>query len=240
MTLSSIIISAAQGICDFNTKISFGRLGPDSLKSYATLEDIGNQAKLVLEEYREYQDATDVRGMLDGAVDMLVTEVWLDVLEHAAADHAVLTLTIEESIQFVLNKYERAPITLRCVEPMIMLSRLGVDVDGAVNAILADNNTKFITEVQECAATVEHYRNTVKVDCEARPLDHFKREWGVFRLPDLKLLKPNAYVRRAFRGEGLDLDPFIPAPLRQLPCISAPTVVGPAMVYRSKALQQEH
>lgn len=222
-TLRSIIITAAEEICQFNAKLTFGRLGPEGLKSSSLEEDIGNQAKLVFEETNEFRTATSLTAMLDGAIDMLVVEVWYDVLETAYHIHG---RTIEESIQIVLDKYKREPIKLRCLEPMIWLGRLGIDVERAVYLVLEDNNTKFITEVRECASTVEHHRTTRNVDCEARPVDHFQREWGVFRLPDLKMLKPLGYSMKAAEGLGLNLEQCIPQHLRKTVVWGEASVIG--------------
>lgn len=229
MTFRHYIVDAATQICEFNRKLTFGRLGPEGLATNSTMDDIRNQAILVQEERKEFDDALSVLDMVDGTIDMLVTEVWLDVLELAFHDNSK-TCTIEEAIDRVLERYETAPLNLQCVEPMLFLARLGINLQGATQAVIDDNNTKFITEVKECANTVTHYRETLSIDCEARPVDYFKKEWGVFRLPDLKMLKPNAYMSKRMAGEGLDLVKYIPANLRGTPTMTLKTIAGTSTI----------
>lgn len=225
MTFRNYIVDAATQICEFNRKLTFGRLGPAGLTSHSTMDDIRNQAILVQEETKEFNDASSVLAMLDGTIDMLVTSVWLDVLERAFHDN-VTEYTIEEAIEKILAHYRYAPLKLPCVEPMLMLARLGVDLQGATQAVIDDNNTKFVTEVKECATTVTYYRDELRIECEARPVDYYKREWGVFRLPDLKMLKPKAYTTKRMQGEGLNLLKYLPAHLRATSTLTLDKVTG--------------
>lgn len=229
MALRTVILEGATAICEFNKKLTYGRLRAGGLASYSDSKDLSNQGILVQEERTEYQEAGDLVNMLKEAIDMLVTEVWLDVLE--VAFHANHDLrTIEEAVPQVLNRYKREPLKLCCVTPFIFLARLGVDVEGAIHAVVADNNTKFTKEVHDTANTVAYYSEQLGVECEARPVDPFHKEWGVFRLPDLKLLKPRSYMKKALAGEGLDLKPFVPVHLRDAKCFPLSAVQGASTI----------
>jgi len=211
MDLRKIIADTAYQICMFNLKLTYGRLGPEGKNNCSVERDIGHQAGLVVEEATEYRNARSMVGLLDGAIDMLVTEVWYEVLE--AAYH-VNGVSIADAIVEVENRLRTQPIQMKCIEPLIFLARLGVDIEYGIDMVIEDNNTKFITEVHECAKTIDHYRTKLGIECEARPVDAYQREWGVFRLPDLKMLKPLAYSKRQMEGKGMRLENAIPPHMR--------------------------
>lgn len=230
MTFRNYIVEAATQVCEFNSKLAFARVGPAALSEAATMVDIRNQAILVQEEKREYENATSILDMLDGTIDMLVTEVWLDVLEAAFHENSPI-YTISEAIEQMLDAYKYKPLTLQCVEPMLFLARLGVNLQGAIQAVIDDNNTKFTTEVHDTAKSVTYYREVLKVNCEARPVDHFSRQWGIFRLPDLKLLKPQSYMARKAESGGLNLLTYIPSNLHRAPAFPLDTIAGASTIH---------
>lgn len=229
MTFRNYLVAAAMEICSFNRKLTIGRLGVEGLKTNSMDADLRNQAELVREETNEFNNATSILDMLDGVVDMLVTEVWLDVLNNGLVDNQ-RGLNIEEAIQFTLQRYRYEPLELACVQPMIMLARLGVNLQGATWSILEDNNSKFISSVQECAASVNYYRNVLGTECEARSVDWYKREWGIFRLSDLKMLKPRSYLAKREAGEGLNLLEYIPAHISNAPTLTLTTIEGTSTI----------
>lgn len=225
MTFRNYLVDAATEICAFNSKLTIGRLGFAGLQTNSTETDLRNQAILVAEETKEFHDATSILDMLDGVIDMLVTEVWLDVLGYALVDNSQ-EFTIEQAIAHTLKRYRYEPLVLKCVEPMIMLCRLGVNLQGATWEILEDNNSKFVSEVKDCAKSVNYYREVLGTECEARPVNWFRREWGIFRLPDLKMLKPRSYLAKREAGNGLDILSYIPAHIRNAPALTLSTIEG--------------
>lgn len=229
MTFRNYIVEAAAEICEFNRKLTVGRLGVEGLKTNSLEADLRNQAILVVEETKEFRDATSILDMLDGVIDMFVTEVWLDVLQNALVDNR-RGLNIEEAIAYTLQCYRGGPLQLGCVEPMVMLARLGVDLHGATWDILEDNNSKFISNVADCASSVTYHREVLGIECEARPVDWFKREWGIFRLSDLKMLKPRSYLAQQEAGKGLDIIEYIPANIRNAPTLTLDTIEGESTI----------
>lgn len=224
MDLRTIVADAAYQICLFNLKLTHGRLGPEGKNNCSVERDVGHQAGLVVEEATEYRNARSLVAMLDGAIDMLVTETWYEVLETA---YHINGVSIADAVVEVNKRLRTQPIKLKCIEPLIFLARLGVDIEYGIDMVIEDNNTKFITEVHECAKTVKHYRSERGIECEARPVDPYQREWGVFRLPDLKMLKPMAYITRQTEGKGMQLEKAVPPHLRDLLVWPESQLMGP-------------
>lgn len=222
LDLRRVIVEAVERICVFNLKVTHGRLGPEAHKQCSTEQDIGNQAKLVLEESNEYKDSRDLVNLTKEAVDLLVTEAWMLVLEEAYHINGTPMLA---AIAKVRERLATGPITLKCLEPMIFLSRIGVDIEYAIDLVLKDNDSKFIHEVHEASRTVDRYRH-LNIDCEARPVDAFQKEWGVFRLPDLKMLKPYSYMARAAHGAGLDIEKAVPPHMRSMVLFPESAIMG--------------
>lgn len=225
MNIRELIVEAAQSICDFNCKLAYGRIGPSALQQPVSIDAITSQAGLVFEEKKEFETAHSVENLVKETIDLLVTEVWLEVLEAAYEDQEDCR-SLEEGIQRILQSYRYERIKLQCMEPMLLLGRLGVDWVGAVREVLADNESKFATTVHECSKTVKHYKDVVGVECEARPVDDFHHQRGIFRSSDGKLLKPFEYMKKRVAGEGVDLSPFIPQHLLQCSIASVGSIQG--------------
>ena len=206
MSIHVTLGQAAQRICQFNRKLSYGRLGPASLSSSATDEDIRNQASLVSEERAEFAEAVTVENALKEAIDCLVVEVWLEVL---CAAHAPEGLSIDEAILIVVANYERPAYVSEAGKLIQIMAWLGCDVKLALLAVLDDNEDKFHSRVEDCAATTRHWTDN-NTPCTAKPVDSFSREWGVFRDSDLKLLKPRRMLIDKEHGTGLCLGKFCP------------------------------
>jgi len=206
MSIHVTLGHAAQRICQFNRKLSYGRLGPASLSSSATDDDIRNQAGLVAEERAEFAEAVTVENALKEAIDCLVVEVWLEVL---CAAHAPEGLSIDEATPIVVANYERPAYVSEAGKLIQIMAWLGCDVKLALLAVLDDNEDKFHLNILDCAATVRHWTDN-NVPCNAESVDDFSREWGVFRDSDLKLLKPRRMLIDQKMGKGLSLDLAVP------------------------------
>ena len=209
MSIHVTLGHAAQRICQFNRKLSYGRLGPASLSSSATDDDIRNQAGLVAEERAEFAEAVTVENALKEAIDCLVVEVWLEVL---CAAHEPEGLSIDEAIGIVIANYKRPTYVSEAGKLLQIMAWLGCDVKRALLAVLDDNEDKFHSRVEDCAATTRHWIDN-NTPCTAKPVDPFSREWGVFRDSDLKMLKPRRMLIDQEMHRGLNLYAFLPTSL---------------------------
>ena len=206
MSIHVTLGHAAQRICRFNRKLSYGRFGEASLSSSATDDDIRNQAGLVSEERAEFAEAVTVENALKEAIDCLVVEVWLEVL---CAAHEPEGLSIDEAILIVVDNYSKRRYISEAGQLLKIMAWLGCDVKLALLAVLDDNDDKFHLNIVDCAATVRHWTDN-NVPCTAKSVDSGNREWGVFRDSDLKLLKPHHMLIDQKMGKGLSLDLAVP------------------------------